>query len=96
MPLLLQPLALERIADELPTGVWLDVLTQAAELGVLQLHLSGGERTVRRDLEDIVGLAAKVGLWHGADPSTGAELNVCAGTMPDTVRLSTRCRRSFP
>ena len=96
MPLLLQPLALERVADALPTDVWHDVLTQAAELGVLQLHLSGGEPTVRRDLEDIVALAAKVGLWHGADPSTGADLKVCAGTMPDRVRPSTRCRRSFP
>jgi PqqA peptide cyclase len=57
------PLALERAGDELSTSVWLDVLTQAAELGVLQLHLSGGEPTVRRDLEDIVALAAKVGLY---------------------------------
>jgi MoaA/NifB/PqqE/SkfB family radical SAM enzyme len=65
MPLLLHRW-LERIADELPTWVWLDVLTQAAELGPAALHLSGGERTVRRDLEDIVGLAAKVGLWHGS------------------------------
>ena len=39
------------------------MLTQAAELGVLQLHLSGGEPTVRRDLEEIVAHAAKVGLY---------------------------------
>jgi hypothetical protein len=71
---------------------WLDVLTQAAELGLLQLHLSGGERTVRRDLEDIVGLAAKVGLWHGADPSYRRRPERLRGTMPDTVRPSTRCR----
>ena len=64
-----QPLALKRVTDELPTGVWLDVLTQAAELGVPKLHFSGGEPTVRRDLENIVALAAKVGLWRGADPS---------------------------
>ena len=53
------PLALERVANELPTEVWLDVLAQAAELGVLQLHLSGGEPTVRRDLEEIVAQAAE-------------------------------------
>src|SRR5262249_40608649 len=41
----------------------LDVLAQAAELGILQLHLSGGEPTVRRDLEEIVAQAAKVGLY---------------------------------
>jgi pyrroloquinoline quinone biosynthesis protein E len=57
------PLALERVANELPTETWLDVLAQAAELGVLQLHLSGGEPTVRRDLEQIVAQAAKVGLY---------------------------------
>jgi pyrroloquinoline quinone biosynthesis protein E len=57
------PLALERAGAELPTEVWLDVLAQAADLGVLQLHLSGGEPTVRRDLEAIVAQAAKVGLY---------------------------------
>ncbi|MBX9592675.1 MAG: pyrroloquinoline quinone biosynthesis protein PqqE [Hyphomonadaceae bacterium] len=57
------PLALEGVAGELSTEAWLDVLAQAAELGVLQLHLSGGEPTVRRDLEDIVAQAAKVGLY---------------------------------
>jgi PqqA peptide cyclase len=57
------PLALERVAGELATETWLDVLAQAADLGVLQLHLSGGEPTVRRDLEAIVAQAAKVGLY---------------------------------
>ena len=57
------PLALERVAGELPTEVWLDVLAQAAALGVLQLHLSGGEPTVRQDLEQIVAQAANVGLY---------------------------------
>ena len=47
----------------MPTEIWLDVLAQAADLGVLQLHLSGGEPTVRRDLEEIVAQAAKVGLY---------------------------------
>jgi PqqA peptide cyclase len=57
------PLALERAGAELPTDAWLDVLEQAAGLGVLQLHLSGGEPTVRRDLEDIIAQAARVGLY---------------------------------
>ena len=57
------PLDLERAGNELPTEIWLDVLAQAADLGILQLHLSGGEPTVRRDLEEIVAQAAKVGLY---------------------------------
>jgi pyrroloquinoline quinone biosynthesis protein E len=57
------PLELERAGAELDTASWQDVLRQAARLGVLQLHLSGGEPTVRRDLEDIVATAADVGLY---------------------------------
>ena len=57
------PLVLERVAGELETEIWLDMLQQAADLGVLQLHLSGGEPTVRRDLEQIVAGAAKAGLY---------------------------------
>src|SRR5262245_28455896 len=57
------PLELERANAELDTAAWQDVLRQAAQLGVLQLHLSGGEPTLRRDLEDIVATAAEVGLY---------------------------------
>jgi pyrroloquinoline quinone biosynthesis protein E len=57
------PLTLERVNGELSTEEWCDVLAQAAELGVLQLHLSGGEPTVRRDLTEIVAQAARVGLY---------------------------------
>jgi pyrroloquinoline quinone biosynthesis protein E len=57
------PLALERVAGELPAKIWVDVFAQAAELGVLQLHLSGGEPTARRDLEQIVAGAAQAGLY---------------------------------
>ena len=57
------PLALERTGGELSTVEWQDVLSQAARLGVLQLHLSGGEPTLRRDLEQIVAHATSVGLY---------------------------------
>jgi pyrroloquinoline quinone biosynthesis protein E len=57
------PLELEGASAELDTGTWQDVVRQAARLGVLQLHLSGGEPTVRQDLEEIVATAAEVGLY---------------------------------
>ena len=57
------PLNLERAHDELSTEAWCDVLAQAAELGVLQLHLSGGEPTARRDLPQIIERAASLGLY---------------------------------
>jgi len=57
------PLELERVNAELTTEEWQDVMRQAGELGILQIHLSGGEPTVRKDLEDIVDVAAKAGLY---------------------------------
>ncbi len=39
------------------------MLDQAAALGMLQLHLSGGEPTARRDLEQIVARASERGLY---------------------------------
>lgn len=57
------PLELERVGTELTTGQWQDLMRQAAALGVLQIHLSGGEPTARKDLEDIVRVAAEVGLY---------------------------------
>ena len=57
------PLALEPRTGELTTAQWLDVLDQAADLGVLQIHLSGGEPASRRDLEPIVEKAAQRGLY---------------------------------
>jgi len=86
------PLALERAAGELPTEAWLDVLAQAADLGILQLHLSGGEPTVRRDLEDIVAQAAKVGLYSNLITSavtlTRERLERLAARGLDHVQIS--------
>lgn len=55
------PVNLDR--TEMDTAAWQDVLRQAAALGVLQLHLSGGEPTARKDLEDILTTAVEVGLY---------------------------------
>ncbi|MGL4396549.1 MAG: pyrroloquinoline quinone biosynthesis protein PqqE [Hyphomicrobium sp.] len=57
------PLELVRVAEELSTAEWQDVMRQAAELGILQLHLSGGEPTVRQDLEQILESAVAHGLY---------------------------------
>ena len=57
------PLKLEATRNELPADVWCRVMDEAADLGVLQLHLSGGEPTARRDLDAIVKRAAARGLY---------------------------------
>jgi PqqA peptide cyclase len=57
------PLALDARADELDTHVWKQVFSQAAALGVLHVHLSGGEPAARHDLAEIVAHCAKAGLY---------------------------------
>src|SRR5579859_5295627 len=57
------PLELERAAGELDTATWLRVLDEAAALGVLQVHFSGGEPTARRDLPALVRRAAERQLY---------------------------------
>jgi pyrroloquinoline quinone biosynthesis protein E len=52
-----------RYRDELPTVDWLRVLEEAAALGVVQVALSGGEPTLRRDLLEIVARARDAGLY---------------------------------
>lgn len=57
------PLELTRRSQELNGSQWVDVLHQAADLGVLQVHLSGGEPLLRKDLELIVTGAEEAGLY---------------------------------
>ena len=49
--------------QELTTEQWLDTIRQAANLGVLQLGLTGGEPLLRQDLEEMVETAAATGIY---------------------------------
>lgn len=57
------PLNMADYRDELTTAQWQRVLVEAKELGVLQLHLSGGEPLQRRDVVQIVHDASELGLY---------------------------------
>jgi pyrroloquinoline quinone biosynthesis protein E len=57
------PLAMSGAADELTTDDWKRVFTEARELGVLQLGLSGGEPLARKDLEELAAHAHGLGLY---------------------------------
>jgi PqqA peptide cyclase len=57
------PLELARRSHELSACQWADVFRQAAGLGVLHTHLSGGEPLLRRDLVDITHSAVDAGLY---------------------------------
>lgn len=57
------PLTLADPHDELHTARWLGVLAEAAELGVMHVHFSGGEPLLRPDLEELVAHARGLGLF---------------------------------
>ena len=57
------PLALDSPKSELTTDEWKNVLDQAAAIGILQVHFSGGEPMARRDLTALVAHASKAGLY---------------------------------
>jgi pyrroloquinoline quinone biosynthesis protein E len=57
------PLQLVAQSDELSTAHWQRVIDQAAAIGVLQFHFSGGEPMARKDLSQLVAHAARAGLY---------------------------------
>ena len=56
------PAQMASVDAELQTTEWARVFNEAADLGVLQLHLSGGEPASRRDLVELVRAARDAGL----------------------------------
>ncbi len=72
------PVELARASAELDAGTWGRVFDEAAAMGVLQLHLSGGEPAVRRDLPEIVRRAASAGLYSNL---------ITSGVLTDARRL---------
>ena len=66
------PVDFGRYAEELTTAEWERVLTEAAALGVVQAHFSGGEPLVRPDLPQIIRHARELGMYTNL--STGGTL----------------------
>jgi PqqA peptide cyclase len=86
------PLAMDRREDELDTSTWARVFREAASLGVLQVHLSGGEPASRRDLVEIMASAREAGLYTNLITSgvgvTDQRLNELADAGLDHVQIS--------
>ena len=80
------PLEMERASAEMSAQAWGDVFRQGAAMGVLQLHLSGGEPTARRDLPEILAQAVAAGLYTNL---------ITAGVLL-TRELSATARRHRP
>ncbi len=57
------PLDLLKAKDERDTAFWLSLIDEAAALGVLQMHFSGGEPCLRQDLPVLIAHAASRGIY---------------------------------
>ncbi|GAA4468055.1 pyrroloquinoline quinone biosynthesis protein PqqE [Phytohabitans houttuyneae] len=77
---------------ELFTEDWLRVLDQARDLGVLQVHFSGGEPLLRTDLTALVARAHRLGLYSNlitsGIPMSDAAIGSLAAAGLDHVQLS--------
>jgi pyrroloquinoline quinone biosynthesis protein E len=80
------PIDLARAGEELSTDAWGDVLRQAARLGVLQVHFSGGEPAARKDLEQLVSVAHEVDLYTNL---------ITSGLLIDAQRLAQLAERGL-
>jgi PqqA peptide cyclase len=77
---------------ELPTGTWERIFREAEELGVVQLHLTGGEPLARPDLERLVATAHALSLYvqlvTSGVPLTRERLSALRAAGLDAVQLS--------
>jgi pyrroloquinoline quinone biosynthesis protein E len=72
------PIELVGKKAELSTEDWRAVLREAASLGVLQVHFSGGEPTIRGDLEALIETARDLDLYTNL---------ITSGVLLDRARL---------
>jgi len=86
------PLALDARDNELDASTWARVFGEAAALGILQVHLSGGEPGARRDLDEIMAAAHAAGLYTNLITSavgiTAQTLDRLADAGLDHVQIS--------
>ena len=57
------PVEIAKYSEELSTKDWFRVMQQARKMGATQLGFSGGEPLVRRDLEDLIAEARRLGYY---------------------------------
>ncbi len=86
------PVDLAAYREEMSTEQWCRVLDEARELGVLQVHLSGGEPLARRDLAELVAHSHRLGMYTSlvtsGVPLTETRFAALAEAGVDHVQLS--------
>jgi pyrroloquinoline quinone biosynthesis protein E len=86
------PVEMTRRENELTTEQWARIFADAAEIGVLHVHISGGEPASRRDLEALVAAAREADLYTNLITSgiglTERRLDALVAAGLDHVQLS--------
>lgn len=86
------PIDLRAHAREIDTDTWCRVFKEAEALGVVQLHLTGGEPLARKDLEVLTARAHALGLYvnlvTSGIPLPRARLEAIAAAGVDHVQVS--------
>jgi pyrroloquinoline quinone biosynthesis protein E len=86
------PLEMQRRSEELSTEDWSSIFQQAGEMGVVQLHLTGGEPLARTDVVDLVkaGRSAKlyINLITSGVGLDGPKLDALIDAGLDHIQLS--------
>ncbi len=82
---------------ELDTETWCRILGEAEELGVVQVHFTGGEPLARKDLEVLVARARSLGLYSNlvtsGVPLSRERLEKLADAGVDHVQVSLQSAR---
>lgn len=85
---------------ELTTGEWVRVFQEASHLGVLHLHLTGGEPAARVDLQDLIAAGHRTGLYTNLITSgvglSDARLAALVEAGLDHIQLSFQDSREGP
>jgi PqqA peptide cyclase len=86
------PLEMQRRSLELSTADWISIFQQAGEMGVLQLHLTGGEPLARADIAELVRAGRAAHLYINLITSgvglDGTRLDALIDAGLDHIQLS--------
>jgi pyrroloquinoline quinone biosynthesis protein E len=92
------PTTLLKASHEMDINSWLSLFDEAADLGVLQVHLSGGEPTLRADLDQMISHLSQRGLYSNLITAgigiTEGRIAAFAEAGLDHVQLSFQGARS--
>ncbi|WP_136605208.1 pyrroloquinoline quinone biosynthesis protein PqqE [Paenibacillus dokdonensis] len=86
------PIELQKREHELTTREWIKVLEEASDMGIVQVHLTGGEPLLRPDVNQLIERARELGLFVNLITSgvgvTENRIRQLASAGIDSIQLS--------